>query len=534
MNYIKQLEFINENTGIKCTLEFKEGTNIIIGPKGGGKSTLLNLLYSLHSKSRLKSETKKALDVAGIKPISITYSNGVVTTIKELSNINDDDEIITQMDDLKTRLSDQKAIIEEKVEFINSIINTQASAIISMFEIYFQTFFNIYEIRKRNISWNLISNVTDENKRDYKISLLEKIKKNSALLSNSLKSHIVDNDAKSIAILQKYISINNGNNNHIISNFISEIDDIVKIHKNSAREQIILNSSCDTCKYLIDKLTTEIKQNSNKSSTIDMFKSSAKQLFTDFGIQIARNIIGFDHLMNNAISFHVKGTAPTKYNMEFSIDSNIKIEPNDVSFQEILSHSLFKAKKDSTRWTNWLYSSFENAEPTRVDANDLSIHVKSSLAKKVNDEIKILADGKDYQTMSLGTRTSYGLRQKINSIQSSFLFLDQPEDGIDSYTIYNTLIPLIENKMHKESQIFMVTHNANFGINSNTTSITTANFDNKDSVPYQQHFDLRTQTDFENIKDTPAAIYLEGGTSSLKKRHEKLTLDNINERKGVK
>ncbi|MDR0676519.1 MAG: ABC transporter ATP-binding protein [Elusimicrobiota bacterium] len=137
-----------------------------------------------------------------------------------------------------------------------------------------------------------------------------------------------------------------------------------------------------------------------------------------------------------------------------------------------------------------------------------------------------MAEGKNYETMSLGTKTSYGLRQKISNNRSSFLFLDQPEDGIDSFTIYKVLNPLIKNKMSEECQIFMVTHNANFGINLDTNSVTIADFSNSNK-PYDQIFDLMEKRQFLELQsefDSPVAIFLEGSTESLKKRMKKLTI----------
>jgi ABC-type taurine transport system ATPase subunit len=147
------------------------------------------------------------------------------------------------------------------------------------------------------------------------------------------------------------------------------------------------------------------------------------------------------------------------------------------------------------------------------------------LKKRINEKVQLLAEGKNYETLSLGTKTSYGLRQKISNNRSSFLFLDQPEDGIDSFTIYKILNPLIKDKTSRESQVFMVTHNANFGINLDTNSVTMANFANPNK-PYDQIFNLTDKRQFHELQDeldSPVAIFLEGSTESLKKRITKLT-----------
>lgn len=75
--------------------------------------------------------------------------------------------------------------------------------------------------------------------------------------------------------------------------------------------------------------------------------------------------------------------------------------------------------------------------------------------------------------MSLCSRTSYGLNQKIKNFNSPIIFLDQPEDNLDNYTIYNDLLSLIND--NKIDQIFLVTHNSNLGALSKPKTITTCN-----------------------------------------------------------
>jgi DNA repair exonuclease SbcCD ATPase subunit len=152
MNFIKKLVFLNENIGQEEVLEFKNGTNIIIGPKGGGKSTLLNLIYAMFKKAKLPSDVNKALKAVGIVPKYIEYQNGDVTWFRELSNISNNEEIITQTDDIKTRLTEIKSIQEDCEKFVENLIGKQAADIVNLFTRYFKTFFDLYSLRSRNIS----------------------------------------------------------------------------------------------------------------------------------------------------------------------------------------------------------------------------------------------------------------------------------------------------------------------------------------------------------------------------------------------
>jgi recombinational DNA repair ATPase RecF len=151
INYIKNIKLFNEKTNTTYTLDFKPGTNIIIGPKGGGKSTLLNLIYSLYKKQKLPNNVEKALKEFQLQPISIEYFDGQITNMNELSILDKSDEIITQLDDNKTRLNENKEIATQRDRFVEMLVTKNANAIVSLFEEYFQTFFDMYKIRLRPI-----------------------------------------------------------------------------------------------------------------------------------------------------------------------------------------------------------------------------------------------------------------------------------------------------------------------------------------------------------------------------------------------
>jgi hypothetical protein len=53
--------------------------------------------------------------------------------------------------------------------------------------------------------------------------------------------------------------------------------------------------------------------------------------------------------MQNNISFHVKGNSKTQYDLDIFIDDQIDFDDDNETISEILSHSLHKAKKDTTR-----------------------------------------------------------------------------------------------------------------------------------------------------------------------------------------
>jgi hypothetical protein len=54
------------------------------------------------------------------------------------------------------------------------------------------------------------------------------------------------------------------------------------------------------------------------------------------------------------------------------------------------------------------------------------------------------------------------------------LLIDQPEDDLDSRSIYSEIVPFLKKKK-KERQIIMVSHNANLVIGSDSEQIIVAN-----------------------------------------------------------
>ena len=78
-------------------------------------------------------------------------------------------------------------------------------------------------------------------------------------------------------------------------------------------------------------------------------------------------------------------------------------------------------------------------------------------------------------TMTPGKRALFLLKLIIIESDDKWpLLIDQPEDDLDSRSIYNDIVPFIK-KCKKERQIIMVSHNANFVIGSDSEQVIVAN-----------------------------------------------------------
>lgn len=83
-------------------------------------------------------------------------------------------------------------------------------------------------------------------------------------------------------------------------------------------------------------------------------------------------------------------------------------------------------------------------------------------------------------TMTPGKRALFALRLILAESEDTWpLLIDQPEDDLDSRSIYDEVVPFLKEKK-KERQIIMVSHNANLVIGSDSEQIIVANRNGND------------------------------------------------------
>ena len=77
--------------------------------------------------------------------------------------------------------------------------------------------------------------------------------------------------------------------------------------------------------------------------------------------------------------------------------------------------------------------------------------------------------------MTPGKRALFALRLILAQSDDTWpLLIDQPEDDLDSRSIYDEVVPFLKEKK-KERQIIMVSHNANMVIGSDSEQLIVAN-----------------------------------------------------------
>lgn len=111
-------------------------------------------------------------------------------------------------------------------------------------------------------------------------------------------------------------------------------------------------------------------------------------------------------------------------------------------------------------------------EPNAVAADVLTV------TKEVRFSAELDSDrigGFSRSSMTPGKQALFALTLILNESQEPWpLLIDQPEDDLDSRSIYDTIVPyLVERK--KERQIIMVSHNANLVVGADSEQVIVAN-----------------------------------------------------------
>jgi hypothetical protein len=142
-------------------------------------------------------------------------------------------------------------------------------------------------------------------------------------------------------------------------------------------------------------------------------------------------------------------------------------------------------------------------------------------------------------TMTPGKRALFFLRLLLKESEDTWpLLIDQPEDDLDSRSIYDDIVPFLKKKK-KERQIIMVSHNANLVIGADSEQVIVANrhgTDRKNSDKRQFNY-LTGSLEYSKLKDKEsddtlraqgvcehACEILDGGRTAFELRKKKYNI----------
>lgn len=96
------------------------------------------------------------------------------------------------------------------------------------------------------------------------------------------------------------------------------------------------------------------------------------------------------------------------------------------------------------------------------------------LSYQVPNSYSVTYHGKPLNSHSLGQRASAMMLFLLSQDGNDLLLIDQPEDDLDSQTVYEEVVKLLR-ELKLDQQFIFATHNANFPVLGDAETITTCN-----------------------------------------------------------
>ncbi len=136
---------------------------------------------------------------------------------------------------------------------------------------------------------------------------------------------------------------------------------------------------------------------------------------------------------------------------------------------------------------------------------------------RIPDTYEIEYNGKPLKNHSLGQRASALIVFLFSLRNNDLILIDQPEDDLDSQTIYNEVITLLK-KIKNTSQFIFATHNPNIPVLGDCEQILACNYDNNNER-------INTTSGGIDKKEIQQKIIniMEGGKTAFEERKNKYT-----------
>ena len=235
-----------------------------------------------------------------------------------------------------------------------------------------------------------------------------------------------------------------------------------------------------------------------------------------------------------------------KFGVEYEFDENIKEVTQKINIKEksnfIISGylNIDKIREKPGEFLSDLYSGVQKiikGNEKKQVAQDILMLTEKILFNAEMEGDKI--GGFSAPTMTPGKRALFLLRLILFESEDTWpLLIDQPEDDLDSRSIYDDIVPFLKKKK-KKRQIIMVSHNANLVIGSDSEQVIIANRHGTDRKNEDgRQFNYLTgsleysKTKDENCNDTlksqgvceHACEILDGGKIAFEQRKNKYNI----------
>lgn len=558
---IKSLKIKNNNETYDINLNSQ--VNVIVGEKGSGKSTLLLILAeAIVNKKLFKNEYEWFNEKAKFLVDSINIDNAEIKT-QDFSYIFDSESKQNSKDagilEIQKNLSGYISQNDSRKNSLDSseYVEKQKSNCIDNFteKIYYD---QDQKMLKQLNDFRSLEDLLNEyrRERDRQIALSNVFNQSFNLNEGSTKNiatidYDSSNEIKKIKELLKSIEETKEkiySTNLVVNNLLAQFEQSSSLLQISNEQLLDIQQRTENA-ILQNNLFLEYYNQYNlvvskDKKALECFKLSftnAKRAYLEELSNTLKIQNDNEQLLEH---FSNLGRIMKKVNrqhnsiIEKEIILNWTLEETDKKNKNIkykIESFVLSDDEKNLILNKWLGST--NKSNTIADVLNGNIKdnfdIKKMIKALIKDKIKIYAGDEEYKNLSMGQKTLFGITHAIDTLNNvpneQYLLLDQIEDNLDNKTIYEKIVPMLQEQIKKGKQIFIVTHNPNIGTLIKGNIITTDIFNTNLNKKFVVNEIIRE----DNEIDTPQSLYLEG---SMKALYERLKVheEKINKTKGDK
>ncbi|WP_203276522.1 hypothetical protein [Metamycoplasma hominis] len=558
---IKSLKIKNNNETYDINLNNQ--VNVIVGEKGSGKSTLLLILAeAIVNKKLFKNEYEWFNEKAKFLVDSINIDNTEIKT-QDFSYIFDSENKQNSKDagilEIQKNLSGYISQNDSRKNSLDSseYVEKQKSNCIDNFteKIYYD---QDQKMLKQLDDFRLLEDLLNEyrHERNRQIALSNVFNQSFNLNEGSTKNiatidHDSSNEIKKIKELLKSIEETREkiySTNLVVNNLLAQFEQSSSLLQISNEQLLDIQQRTENVILQNNSFLEYYNQYnlvvSKDKKALECFKLS----FTNAKRAYLEELSNTLKIQNDNAQllehFSNLGRIMKKINRQYNsiiekeIILNWTLEETDKKNKNIKYKIESFALSDDEKnliLNKWLGST--NKSKTIADVFNGNIKdnfdIKKMIKTLIKDKIKIYAGDEEYKNLSMGQKTLFGITHAIDTLNNvpneQYLLLDQIEDNLDNKTIYEKIVPMLQEQIKKGKQIFVVTHNPNIGTLIKGNIITTDIFNTNLNKKFVVNEIIRE----DNEIDTPQSLYLEG---SMKALYERLKVheEKINKTKGDK
>ncbi|UIU37796.1 hypothetical protein LLZ86_00275 [Metamycoplasma hominis] len=558
---IKSLKIKNNNETYDINLNSQ--VNVIVGEKGSGKSTLLLILAeAIANKKLFKNEYEWFNEKAKFLVDSINIDNTEIKT-QDFSYIFDSENKQNSKDagilEIQKNLSGYISQNDSRKNSLDSseYVEKQKSNCIDNFteKIYYD---QDQKMLKQLDDFRLLEDLLNEyrHERNRQIALSNVFNQSFNLNEGSTKNIATidcdsSNEIKKIKELLKSIEETKEkiySTNLVVNNLLAQFEQSSSLLQISNEQLLDIQQRTENV-ILQNNLFLEYYNQYNlvvskDKKALECFKLSftnAKRAYLEELSNTLKIQNDNEQLLEH---FSNLGRIMKKINRQYNsiiekeIILNWTLEETDKKNKNIKykieSFALSEEEKNLilNKWLGSTNKSNTIADVLNGNIKD-NFDIKKMIKALIKDKIKIYAGDEEYKNLSMGQKTLFGITHAIDTLNNvpneQYLLLDQIEDNLDNKTIYEKIVPMLQEQIKKGKQIFIVTHNPNIGTLIKGNIITTDIFNTNLNKKFVVNEIIRE----DNEIDTPQSLYLEG---SMKALYERLKVheEKINKTKGDK